>query len=118
MGVKLSSTVIGLEVDLGLVDETNDLEVAGGLHELNTGDGTTRDDAGTASLLGAPSNLLALGVTDGGVRLGGCPDTPVVEVVEECGLAHGVGALRGGIAKVVTLLGSTDTIIGIRLVGL
>ena len=118
VGVELSSTVIGLEVDLGLVNETNDLEVAGGLHELNTGDGASGNDAGTAALLGAPSDFLTLGVTDGRVGLGGCPNTPVVEVVDEGGLAEGVDALGGGIAKVVALLGTTDTVIGIGLVRL
>lgn len=118
VGVELSSTVVGLEVDLGLVNETNDLEVAGGLHELNTGDGTSGDDTGTTALLGAPGDLLTLGVTNGGAGLGGSPNTPVVEVVDEGSLAEGVDALGGGVAKVVTLLGPTDTIVGIRLVGL
>ena len=98
MGIKLSSAITGLKVDLGLVDETNDLEVAGSLHELHAGDGASRDDTGTTALLGTPSNLLTLGVTNGRVRLGGRPETPVVEMVDEGGLAEGVRALGRGIA--------------------
>lgn len=118
MGVKLSSTVSVLDVDLGLVDETNDLNVIGSFHVLETGQGASRDDTGTTALLGAPSNFLTLGVTDGRVGLGGCPDTPVIGVVDEGGLAERVWALSGGIAEVVPLLGTTDAVVGVGLVGL
>ena len=118
VGVELSSTVVGLNVDLRLVDVADDLEVAGSLHELDTSERALGDDAGTAALLGAPGDFLALGVTDGGVGLGGRPDTPVVGVVDEGGLAERVGALGGGVAKVVALLGPTDTVVRVGLIGL
>ena len=77
MGVKLSSTVTVLDVDLGLVDEANDLIVARGLDVLQTGDVTGGNDASTTALLGAPGDFLALSVGDRRVGLCGCPDAPV-----------------------------------------
>ena len=70
------------------------------------------------ALLGAPGDLLALGVTDNGVGLRGSPDTPVVEVVDEGGLAEGLGALSGRVAQVVTELGTTEAVVGVDLEGL
>ena len=79
VGVKLSSEVIRLEVQHGLVNEGKDLEVRGGAKELNALDGTGRDEAGTTAGLGAPSNLLALSIGDGLVGLGRRPKTPVFQ---------------------------------------
>ena len=47
VGVKLSSTIVSLDVDLGLIDETDDLDVVGGLGELDTGEGTRGDKTST-----------------------------------------------------------------------
>ena len=44
--VELAAGVAVEDVDLGLVDEADDLEVAGGLHELHAGDGALGDEAG------------------------------------------------------------------------
>ena len=118
MGVELSSTVVRLNVDLGLVDEADDLEVAGGLHVLDTGKGTSGDDAGALAGLGAPGDLETLGVSDGLVGGRGSPETEVVEVVEEAGLTERVCTLGGRVTLVVTLLRATVTIGGVDLVGL
>ena len=118
VGVKLSSTIVSLDVDLSLIDETDDLDVVGGLGELDTGEGTSRDEAGAVTLLRAPGDLLTLGVTDGGVGVRGCPKTEVVEVVDHGGLTHGLRALGRGVAAVVALLGSTNAVVGIGLVRL
>lgn len=64
MRVKLSTEVIRGQVDLGLVNESNNLEVRLGLDELETSDGTSRNETGTTSRLGAPCNLLVLGITN------------------------------------------------------
>ena len=118
MGVHLSSGVAISDVDLGLVDETDDLDVTGGLDVLETGDGARRNDAGSTARLRAPGDGLTLGVTDEGVGLGGTPDTPVVGVVDEGGLAEGLGALSGRVAQVVTELGTTEAVVGVDLEGL
>ena len=77
MRVELTAEVIGGHVDLGLVQERDDLDVRGGAQKLNTGDGTRGDETGTATRLGAPCDFLTFGLTDGGRALGGSPDTPV-----------------------------------------
>ena len=77
VGVKLSSTIVSLDVDLSLIDETDDLDVVGGLGELDTGEGTTRDEASAVALLGAPSDDLTLSVGDGRVGGGRSPETEV-----------------------------------------
>ena len=118
MRVELASIVTGRDVDLGEVTLARDLDVVRGLHKVDTGEGAIGNKTRPATALRAPRDLLTLGVTDGGAGLGGSPNTPVVEVVDKGSLAEGVDALGGGVAKVVTLLGTTDTIIGIRLVGL
>ena len=118
MGIKLSSAIVGSHVDLGLVNKANDLEIVRGLHELKTGDGTCGDDTSTTALLGAPSDLFALGVADGGIGDGRRPNAPIVSMVDEGSLTEGIGAFSGRIAEVVTLLSTTDAIVGICLVRL
>ena len=77
MGVKLTTEVVGGQVELGLVEEGNDLEVRRGLQELHAGDGTLGNETGTPARLRAPCDLLTLGVADSGGAAGGSPDTPV-----------------------------------------
>ena len=77
MGVKLSSKVIGGKVDEGLIDETDDLDVVGGLHVLNTPEGTGGDETGPVAGLGAPGDFLVLRLTDGGGTGGGSPETEI-----------------------------------------
>lgn len=60
MRVKLSASVVGSHVQLGLVKERNDLEVGGGLEELDTGDGTLGNETSTTAGLGTPSDLVGL----------------------------------------------------------
>lgn len=77
MGVHLSSTVILLEVDLRLVKEANNLNVVRGLHELDTGNGTRRNETSTVAGLGAVSDGLSFDAADDTVGLRRTPDTPV-----------------------------------------
>lgn len=64
MRIELSSSVIRDQIDLCLVNETNNLDVSGGSEVLNTSQGTSRNQTGTVTLLGTPSDLLTLGVAD------------------------------------------------------
>lgn len=79
VGVELSSVVVSCNVNLGLVNETSDLDVIRSLDVLNALEGTVGDEASTTALLGAPSDLLALRVSDGRVGLGRGPETEVYE---------------------------------------
>ena len=64
MGVELASKVSSLNVDLGLVNETDDLDVVRRAHELNTLQGTLWDDTGATARLCTPGHLLALSVNE------------------------------------------------------
>ena len=77
MRVKLSSEVIGLEVDAPLVDETDDLDVVGSLHELNTPKHASGDETGAVAGLGTPGNFRLFRVGDGGGTGWRCPEAEV-----------------------------------------
>jgi len=63
MGVHFTSKVIAFQVNLALVDESNDLDVVGSRQELETGNGALRDEACTVRL-STPGNHFALSFTD------------------------------------------------------
>lgn len=75
--VKLSSVVIRGEVNEGLVDETNNLDIVGGLHELNTLKGTSGDETATVTGLGAPGDLLLFCFSNGRGTVGRCPEAEI-----------------------------------------
>lgn len=75
--VELSSVVIGLEVDLGLVNEADDLDIVRGPHVLDTLQSTRGNDASAAAWLGAPRYLFTFSVRDNRVWLGWGPETEV-----------------------------------------
>ena len=77
VGIELSSKVVGSEVDEGLIDETNDLDVVGGPHELDTLKSSGRDETGSMAGLGAPCDFLLFGFPDGGGTIGGRPEAEV-----------------------------------------
>lgn len=79
VGVELSSCVIGLQVDLGLVNETNDLHVIGCPHELHTLKSPSGNGTSTTARLCAPGDLLAFGIRNKGIRFGWSPKTEVCE---------------------------------------
>jgi hypothetical protein len=108
VGIKLSSVIVSSHVNLGLINESNDLNVIGCLNELDTSQSTARDQASSVPRLSAPGNFLLLGITDGGVRLGGSPQTEVVNVVDERSLAHRLLVLGGAVADIVAYLRATD----------
>jgi len=107
-GVELASVVTALDVDQSLVNETSDHPIVIVLEELNTLKGTSGDDTGTVTGLSAPGDFLTLGIGDERVGGVGCPQAEVIDAVEVRGLAHGGLTLGGGVADVVTSLGTTD----------
>ena len=62
MRVELTTEIAISDIDLGLIDEADDLDVVGRAHELDALEGTLWDDASNASGLGTPRDLLALRV--------------------------------------------------------
>ena len=77
VGVQLSSSVIFFEVDKGLVNESNDLEVVRGPHKLNALEGAGGDETRTVTGLGAPGNFFCFRLTDGGETLTGSPKAEI-----------------------------------------
>ena len=77
MGIELTTEIVGGQVELGLVEEGDDLEVGRGLQELDTRDGALGDKTRAAAGLCAPRDLLTLRVANGGGASGWCPNTPV-----------------------------------------
>lgn len=71
--IEFTSEIIGSQVDLGLVNETDDLDIVRCFHELNTLESSRWDDSGTMSRLGAPGNFELFGVTNSGWASWGCP---------------------------------------------
>lgn len=117
VGVEFTSRVVSSEINVLLGDVTSDLDVVGCLYELDTGEGTSGDDTGAIVGLCAPSDGFTLSVTDGAVGGWWTPEAKVVNRVDDGGLAERVWSASGGVAQVVTVLGSTLTIVGICLVG-
>jgi len=64
VGIELTPTIIGLHVDIELVEGAGYLNVTRGLEDLGAGDGASWHDTRAMSRLGAPCNALALGITD------------------------------------------------------
>jgi hypothetical protein len=106
--IKLSSIIVGGYVNLGLVDEANDLYVVRSLDVLDTLKSGGRDEACAMAGFGAPSDFLTFGVTDGRVRHWRSPQAEVIDVIDKRRLAHGLLVLSGGVANVVAYLRATD----------
>lgn len=117
VGIHLTSGVVRLDVDQGLVDMPSDLDIVGGLHELNAGEGASGDDTGATTGLSAPGDGLALGVADDGVGLGSTPQAKVVDGVDHGRLALGLLVFSGGTTLVETELRATFASAGVSLVG-
>lgn len=95
VGVHLTSPVVLEDVDLGLVDETDDLNIVGGLHELDTGQGTRGDQTGTMARLRAVGDHDTLDITDLTAHVRGTPKAEVVKAIQPRSLAERVLVLRG-----------------------
>jgi hypothetical protein len=117
VGVEFSSRIIGSEVNVLLGDITSDLDVVGGLDELDTRQGTSGDDTSTIAGLCAPSDGFTLSVSNKAVGFWGTPQAKVIDAVDDGGLAERGWALGSAVAQVVPGLDSSFTIVGIGLVG-
>lgn len=77
MRVEFTAIIVLGKVDLGLVDEADNLNVVGSPHELNTCKGARRDDTSSVARFGAPGNLELLRFTDGGRAGRRSPETEI-----------------------------------------
>ena len=80
--IHLTSRVVGLKVHLCLINKTDDLDVVGGLHELNTLERSIGDKASSVAGFGTPRDGLVLGLTNSGGTFRWSPET---EIWEETG---------------------------------
>lgn len=99
--VHLSSTIVGVHVDQLLVDVSDNLNVSGGLHELEAGDRASGNDTSAVAGLRAPCNGCSFGGADVTSGSGRSPDTPIIRSVDVSGLAVGGRSFGGGVADVV-----------------
>jgi hypothetical protein len=116
VGIEFTTKIVRLDVDQGLIDETNNLDVIRSPHELHTLEGTSGDNTSSEFGVGAPCDFLSLSVSNQRVWLWGSPETEVVKRVEERRLAERFGARGGRVTLVVTELSSTKKVVGISLV--
>jgi len=85
--VEFTTLITRLNVDLGEITGTGDLDVITGTDKMNAFEGAIRDDARAPAALGAPSNFLLLCVTNI-TNLGKSPHAEIVSVVHPHRLAH------------------------------
>ena len=129
VGIHLTTVVSRGDVNLRLVDETNDLNVGRGLHELHALQRIGRDEARPTTRLRAPGDRLALGVSNDRVRLRGTPQAEVwracmsgtpelmvsrsrtIHRVHERCLAERLRSFRRGVAEVVAELDAADQVV-------
>jgi len=71
--VHLTTKVARVEVNLGLVDETDNLEVGGGFDELNALESVGGDEAGPPTGFGTPSNHFSFLISDEFIWIGRSP---------------------------------------------
>ena len=77
VGIHLTSIVIALQVDLGLINETNDLGVVRGAHVLNAQESIVGDETSAVTWLGTPGDHFPLSVGNSRV---GCRWGPKAEI--------------------------------------
>jgi len=116
VGVELSSSIVGQDVDLGLVDDTDNLLIVRSLHILDTFKGARGDETRAMTWLGAPSDFFSLRAADIAESIRGRPKTEVVDRVEDGGLAEGLLVFGRRVAPVVTGLRATDAGVWVSLV--
>ena len=66
-----------MNIDLGLIDKTDDLKVRRGLDVLNSSQSTSGDKTSATTWLSAPGDFLTLSIGDGGVGFRRCPKTEI-----------------------------------------
>lgn len=96
--VELASIISLRDINLREVPDTSDLDIVGSLHEMDALQRAIRDGTRATTRLGAPSDLLTLGVSNRAHRRRR-PEAEIVDVVDPRRLAH--RGLRGARATVV-----------------
>jgi hypothetical protein len=81
MRIKLTAIIARSQVDLCLVNKTNNLCVVRSPHELDTGESARRNDTTSMTWLRAPRDLLLFSLTDGCRTVWRCPKTKVYQFV-------------------------------------
>lgn len=113
--VQLATFVSGLDVELGQVTLSGDLDKGGRLEEVSTLDGTVGNQSGTVSRLHAPSNLALFRSTNLLVGSVGRKETEVLDAVQEDILASRL--LAGGTVSGDTVVVAVLTVGSVGLVG-
>jgi len=114
--VEFSSIVILLDINLGLIEETDKLDVVRSPHPLETGEGPLWNNASTVTRLRAPSDHRTLSVADARIRGIGTPKAEVFDGVEVAGLAARLRALSLFVADIVPILAASHEVsIGVDL---
>lgn len=85
VGVEFSAIVTGSQVDQGLVDGSDKLNILTGDEDLDASECTGWNEPGTVSRVGTPGDFNSLGVTDGGVWLRRSPDAEIFVWIDEKG---------------------------------
>lgn len=116
VGVKFPSSVGGIQVDQGLVDQSGDLDVIRGLDELYGGKRAFGDNAGTVARLGAPCNHYTLIICNQAVRFRRTPEAEIIDAIDKCRLAERLLVFGGRVADVVTTLGTPRATVRVRLI--
>jgi hypothetical protein len=75
--VEFTTIVTFLDIDKGLLNEADDLDVIGSLHELDACQRARGNQTSSMAGLCAPCDFLAFRVSDSGVRVNGCPKAEI-----------------------------------------
>ena len=73
MWVHLATKIARVQINLGLVNEADDLDIGRCFRELDALKSTGRDEAGASAWFGAPCNHFSFFIRDELVRVGGSP---------------------------------------------
>ena len=77
MRVKFTTKVLRVDINVDLTHKSDNLHVVGVIEDLNTRDGSTRNQPTAMALFGAPDNFLTLRVTNGRIDSGRSENTEV-----------------------------------------
>jgi len=104
--IELTTLVVLRDVEVLLVDEANNLDVAGRADEMRARDRACGDHACTVAASRAPRDFMVFGITDR-ATLWWTPEAEVLKRVDDKRLAHRVLTFGGRVASVVAFLHST-----------
>lgn len=106
--VHFTSVVVSGHVNLGLVNEANDLDVVRGFQVLNTGDGFSRNKTCPATWVCTPGNHLAFYFANSLAWFWWSPEAEVTRTIDISCLAERRLVFGGRITNIVSDLGATN----------